>query len=85
MNMNIMHFMHKLCTNYALYALIMQNCAEFMHITQNDAKLELRKNYAKITQKITHTCVICIICIIVHPLLCCRGDSDASTALRLAA
>ena len=45
-----MHVMHKLCTNYALYALIMhqlcKNYARIMQVMQN-----LCKNYAKITQK----------------------------------
>ena len=54
--------MHKLCTNYALYALIMQilsrNYALYAKITQ-----KLRKQKFA---KITHTCVNCIICIIMH-------------------
>jgi len=68
--------MNKLCTNYAHYALIMQNYAGIMHVMQKLRKItqKLRKNNAKITPKnyakITHTCVNCIICIIMHPPHC---------------
>ena len=77
--------MHKLCTNYAFYALIMQklsrNYARYEKITQ---KLRKNHDYAKITQKlrkknyakIKHTCVNCIICI-VAPLVCTPHFADA--------
>ena len=73
-------FTQKLCKNYANYAQIMHKlctlCINYVLIMHKLCML--CKNYAKITQKlrkknyakITHTCVNCIICIIMHPPLC---------------
>ena len=65
--------MHKLCTTWTwtmhFRRTLCKNYAQIMHITQKLCKNYAKKNHAKFT----HTCVNCIICIIMHPPLCWWG------------